>query len=120
MQAILGHIPIETSDLQNEANKMIQIAERMVNSLIEYFQTDQFIHNSIQTGRYNSLLSAVCLAKSLKTRIWYNHHFKHVLNEMNLAESDVNKLIRDGIDSVDTLLKTNPREIEDVSFKRLS
>lgn len=107
MQAVLGHIPIETTSLRLEADKMVQIAERMVNSLIEYFLTDQFAHNC-----YVSVHSATTLAKSLKARTWENLHFRQVLN---LDEKDVNKLIRSNINSVHDLLKTNPREIEDVS-----
>lgn len=114
LQAVLGHVPISTSDLQLDADKIVETAERMVNSLIDYFQTDQFERNSIQMGRYNAVLSAVKFGKSLKTRTWYSQDFSQVLN---LAESDVNKLINAGINAVDILLKTNPREIEDVSLR---
>lgn len=107
LQAILGNVPIQSMALQLDANKMVEIAERLVNSLIEYFRTDQFAQDC-----YHSILSAVTFAKSLRTRSWDNYHFQQVLN---LDEKDVNKLIRSGINSIDILLKTNPREIEDVS-----
>lgn len=112
LQAILGHVPIPSVALQLDANKMLEIAERMVNSLIEYFQTDQFAQNC-----YNSVLSATHFAKSLKTRSWHDCHFQQMLSETNLDEKDVNKLIRSGINSIDILLKTNSRDIEDVSSK---
>lgn len=114
LQAVLGHVPIATSDLQQDADRIIETADRMVKSLIDYFQTDQFECNAKQMGRYQSLLSAVKLGKSLKTRTWYSQDFNQVLN---LPESDVNKLICSGINTVDILLKTNPREIEDVSLR---
>lgn len=107
LQAILSCIPIESTALQMDAEKMLEIAKRMVSSLIEYFQSEQFPNRS-----FNSVLSAVQFVKSLNTRTWYNRQFYHALNHLN--ESDVNKLQRHGINTIDQLLAANPRDIEDV------
>lgn len=108
LQALISRIPIKSTALQMEAEKMLEIAKRMANSLIEYFQAEQFGRNS-----FNSVLAAAQLTKSLNTRTWYFRQFYHA---MNLSEVDVNKLQRRGIDSVESLLSTNPREIEDVRW----
>lgn len=89
-----------------EAERMLEISKRMVSSLIEYFQAEQFPKSS-----FNSVLSATRLIKSLNTRTWYDQQFYHALN---LSEQDVNKLQRCGISTVEKLLMANPREIEDV------
>lgn len=85
---------------------MLDIAKRMVSSLIEYFQAEQFPNRS-----FNSVLSATRFVKSLNTRSWYDRQFYHALN---LSEADANKLKRYEIKAIDQLLATNPREIEDV------
>lgn len=106
LQALIIRIPIESAALQMEAEKMLEIAKRMANSLIEYFQADQFTKRC-----FNSVLSATQLTKSLNTRTWYHRQFDYALN---LSEVDVNKLKRRGIETVENLLAANPREIEDV------
>lgn len=106
LQARLSGIPIENTALQMETEKMVAIAKRMVSSLIEYFQAEQFPNRS-----FNSVLSATRFTKSLNTSSWCDRPFYHALS---LNESDENKLQRHGIKTMDQLLAANPREIEDV------
>lgn len=93
-----------------EAHKMARVAERIASSLVEYFQASQFPYRC-----YNAVLSSTFLAKSLKTHIW-NQQNQNIFNAMNIDEADSNKLIRAKITTLETLLQTNPREIEDVSI----
>lgn len=88
------------------AKKVIQIAERIANSLIEYFQSDQFTGNC-----FNALLSSMVFAKSLKTHTWSDIQ---VFGQLDISDDDAAKLIASNIKTIDDLLKTNPREIEDV------
>lgn len=109
LQALISRIPIESTALRMEAEKMLEIAKRMVNSLIEYFQAEQYSNSS-----FHSVLSATQLIKSLNTRVWYDQQFCHALN---LGEQDVNKLQRYGINTMENLLMASPRDIEDVCVR---
>lgn len=109
LQALISRAPIGSTALQMEAEKMCEIAKRMANGLVEYFQAEQFTKNS-----FNSVLSAAQFVKSLNTRTWYFRQFYHALN---LSAEDVNKLQRHGISTVEDLLRANAREIEDVRCK---
>lgn len=87
--------------------KIIQIAERLANAMNEYFRADQF------TGCcFNAIHSSIVLAKSLRTRTWSDIQ---VFGQLKITEEDAAKLVASDINTIDALLKSNPREIEDVS-----
>lgn len=99
---------IETTALQMEAQKMIQIAERMASSLIEYFQCGQFSECS-----FDAVLASTILKKSLRTQAWSD---LQTFGELDISAKDAGKLIRAGIGTIESLMKANPRDIEDVSL----
>lgn len=90
------------------ARKVIQIAERITNGLVEYFQSDQFSGNC-----FNAVLSSMILAKSLRTRTWSDIQ---VFGQLDISDDDAAKLLASDIKTIDDLLKSNPREIEDVIY----
>lgn len=61
LQAALGQIPIDSTALFLDSEKCIQIADRIVNSIIEFLQTDQLSNNC-----FDALLSCIILAKSIR------------------------------------------------------
>lgn len=108
MQAKLGRAPIESTALVMETDKMIRTAERLANSLIEFFQADQFTENC-----FEALVSSVILAKSLRARTWTD---LPSFGQLDISESDARKLVLNGIGTIEAIMNANPREIEDVSF----
>lgn len=99
---------IENSALLMDLRRIVQTTERLVNSLIDFCQTEQFTQKC-----FKLILSATILLKSLRTNTWTD---RDVLNGLNISKADVNKLTQTGINTVDALMKINPREIEDVSL----
>lgn len=111
MQAFLGNIPIDNSALLVDQRRVVQIAERLTSSLIDFFQTSQFTDKC-----FNAMVSSTILIKSLRSKTWSD---RNVFGELNISKADADKLIQSDINSVDDLMKTNPREIEDVSFNKI-
>lgn len=90
-----------------EAQKIIQIAERMANSLVDYFTSVQFTESS-----FDAALSSTVLAKSLRTQTWSD---LQSFGRLDISDKDAGKLIRADIRTAEALIKANPRDIEDVS-----
>lgn len=90
-----------------DSQKIIQIAERIVNSLIEFFQSDQFTKDG-----FHAVFSATILAKSIRKRAWSDK--MHAFSELNMSWEETVKLLTSGIETIDVLQTTSPREIEDV------
>lgn len=109
MRALLHQKSIDSTALLMEAKKIAKIAERMADSLIEFFQSNQFTYKC-----YGAVLSSTLFAKSLKTHNW-NQPIQHIFHGLDISEADANRLIRSEISTIDKLLQTNPREIEEVS-----
>lgn len=106
LQAFLEGMNFDSA-LLLDLRRIVQISERMVGGLIDFFQTNQFTNNC-----YKSILSSTILIKSLRTRTWSDCN---VFGELNISKADANKLINSGINTIDALTKIKPREIEDVS-----
>lgn len=106
MQAFLDGMDFDSA-LLLDLRRIVQISERMVGGLIDFFQTNQFTNKC-----YKSILSSTILIKSLRTHKWSDCN---VFGELNISKADADKLINSGINTVDALTKINPREIEEVS-----
>lgn len=107
LQAFLDGMEFQSA-LLLDLRRIVQISERMVGSLIDFFQTNQFTNKC-----YKSILSSTILFKSLRTHTWSD---RNVFGELNISKADADKLINSEINTVDALMKIKPREIEDVSL----
>lgn len=107
LQAFLDGMEFQSA-LLLDLRRIVQISERMVCSLIDFFQTNQFTNKC-----YQSILSSTILFKSLRTHTWSD---RNVFGELNISKADADKLINSEINTVDALMKIKPREIEDVSL----
>lgn len=106
LKAHLNRVPIDSTALLVEAQKIAKIAERIAIALVEYFTSSQFPKKC-----YPAVISSSNLGKTLKTQIW-NHN--NILNGIDITTVDANRLAECGINTIDNLLQTNPREIEEV------
>ncbi|XP_055297358.1 probable ATP-dependent DNA helicase HFM1 [Sitodiplosis mosellana] len=109
LQAFLSGETIENSGLLVDQRRIVQITERMTSSLIDFFQTSQFTNEC-----FDAILASTILIKSLRTKTWSD---RDVFGELNISKADADKLIKSGVNNVDTLMQTKPREIEDILNK---
>lgn len=86
---------------------MVRTAERLVSSLVEFFQANQFTEKS-----FNAVLSSVILEKSFRARMWCD---LPNFGQLDISEMDAHKLIGNGIGTIEELMNANPRDVEDVS-----
>lgn len=97
---------IHNSALLVDSQKILQTSERVVQSLVEFFQCHQYRNNC-----FKATLSATLLAKSLRMRTWND---KNVFIQLGISDADANRLYANQIFDIDDLTDTAPREIEDV------
>lgn len=107
LQAFLNGVTIKNSALLVDQRRIVQIAERLVSSLIDFLRSNQFTDKC-----FKAMLSSTILKKSLRTKTWSD---RDVFGELNISKADANTLIKSGVKTIDALMKTAPREIEDVS-----
>ena len=62
------------------------------------------------------MVSSTILIKSLRSKTWSD---RNVFGELDISKADADKLIKSGINSIDDLMKTKPREIEDVKLIKI-
>lgn len=110
LQAILGEIELKNSALEMDTNKILPTAGRLSKGLVEYFHT-----LPLHDAKLTAVLSATILAKSFRAQLWENS--RNVFKQLNVSKEDSHRLMRHNINTIDSLLKSNPYEIESVSTK---
>ena len=102
---------MDNSALLVDQRRIVQIAERLTSSLIDFFQTSQFTNKC-----FKAMVSSTILIKSLRSKTWSD---RNEFGELDISKADADKLIKSGINSIDDLMKTKPREIEDVKLIKI-
>lgn len=99
--------------LQNDAQKIMRIGERISKCLLDYLESLDFIQ--AHPKAYSALLSANILAKCFHTRLWENS--KHVARQLpGIGVTLSGQLVSAGKISFDEILHANPRDLERVCY----
>ncbi|XP_031629391.1 probable ATP-dependent DNA helicase HFM1 [Contarinia nasturtii] len=109
LQAVLGQSQINTTSLIVDAQKILQTAERVVQSTIEFFNCSQYTNDC-----FKAILSSTLLAKSLRMRTWND---RNIFGQLGISETAAKQLNEHEIYTIEELTGTQPREIEDILEK---
>lgn len=106
----MGNIEIDDTSLCQEATKMLSLAERMANSMLEHMRTNE-VHSS---DNFQSIVSAVRLSKCFRAQLWEDSIYM-CKQLCNLGHKYSRILAARGKTSYQALITSEPREIAAVS-----
>lgn len=115
LQAVLGNLTISDASLSQESVKMMRLAEKLAQALLEYVRVSEKMYSY---GNLRTTVAAINLTKCFKTHLWENSEYvSKQLPKIGPVYSRL--LVSKNKTSIDALQQTDPREIEKVSFKKL-
>ncbi|XP_065890770.1 probable ATP-dependent DNA helicase HFM1 isoform X2 [Dysidea avara] len=102
IQAALGCLPLHDFALNQDTQKIFRFAARLSRCMMEL---------QWRNGKYQTLLGAVLLYKSIQCKLWENS--KHVAKQLDkIGPTLSNALVNAGMISFEKIASTNPRELE--------
>lgn len=112
LQAVLGNLNISDSSLSQESVQMMRLAEKLAQALLEYVRVSEKMSGF---GNLRTTVSAINLAKCCKTHLWENSAYvSKQLPKIGPVYSRM--LASNNKTSIEALLQTDPREIENVRY----
>nr|CAD7439400.1 unnamed protein product [Timema bartmani] len=102
IQAVFGGLQIYDSSLNQDATKIVRAGERVSKCLVQFLN---------QQPQYQSLLSAIILAKCFYRKLWENTPYvSRQLERIGPALSSL--LAKNGKTSFRAIMESNPRDLE--------
>lgn len=116
IQAVLGNLQIDDTSLNQEAFKIMQHSERLSKCLYDFLVIKEKEEKS--SGYFSALFNSAVIRKCFEVKLWENStyltkQFKRIGPQM------ANTLSKSGLTTIDSIIKTDPRQIELVSFVQI-
>lgn len=111
MQAVMGNLPLDDISLNQESFKIMQHGARLSNCLYDYLVIKDKQETS---GYFMALLNTAIIRKCFAAKLWENS-FYLTKQFKRIGPQLANTLSKSGMTTIDSIINTDPRQIEMVS-----